>query len=58
MTAEGKEIAVHRLHIHLEMGCALGTVHQDGNAVLMCNFHDFIDRIHRSQHIAHMGHAD
>ena len=40
------------------MGCTLGTIHQDGDVMGMSNSHDFTDRIHSAQYIAHMGHTD
>ena len=58
MTAEGKEIAVHRLHVYLEVRSTLGTVHQDWDAMLVSRLDDFLHGIHRSQDIADMGNAD
>ena len=58
MAAEGEEVAVHRLHIDLEVGRTLGSVHQDGDAVSVSDADNLLDGIHRTQHVAHMGHAD
>ena len=58
MAAEGEEVAVHRLHIHLEVRRTLGSVHQHGDAMPMGNADDLLNGIDGSQHITHMRHAD
>ena len=58
MTTKGKEVAVHRLHIDLEMGCALGSIHHHRNAMLMSYLDNLLHRIDGSQHVTHMGYAN
>ena len=58
MAAEGEKVTIHRLHIHLEMGCTLGTIHQDGDIMGMSRLDDLFHWIDRAQYIAHMGHTD
>ena len=58
MTTKGKEVAVHSQHIHLEMRCTLGTIHQNGDAVLVGYLNNFLYRVYRAQHIADMRYAD
>ena len=58
MAAEGEEIAVHRLHVDLEVRSTLGTIHQDRDAMLVSRLDDLLHGIHRSQDIADMRHAD
>ena len=48
MTAERKEVAVHRLDIDLEVRSALRTIYQNRDAVLMSGLDDLFDGIHRS----------
>ena len=57
MTTEGKEVAVHSLYVYTEVGRTLGTIHQDGNVVLVSNFDNVCNGIHRSQNIADMSDA-
>ena len=58
MTAKGKEVAVHCLHIYLEVWGALGTIHQHRDAVSMSRLDNLAYRIYCTQHIAHMSHTD
>ena len=58
MTAESEKVAIHGLHIHLEVRRALGTVNQNRDAVLMGNLDNLLDGINGSQHIADMSHTD
>ena len=58
MSAEGEEVAIHRLHIHLEMGCTLGTIHQHRDTALVGYLYNFLHRINRSQHVADVSDAD
>ena len=57
MSTENKELAIYVLHIHPEMGSALGTIDKDGHIVLMGNAREFLDGINRAKHIAHMHYA-
>ena len=57
VTAEGEEVAVHRLHVHGEVGRALRAVHHHGNTVFMGYAYDFVHRIDRTEHVAHVRHA-
>ena len=43
MTAERKEVAVHRLDIDLEVRSTLRTIYQNGDAVLMSGLDDLFD---------------
>ena len=58
MTTEHKEIAIHLLHIDLEMGCALRPINHHGNGIFMGNADDFVYRIDGAQHIAYLRNAD
>ena len=58
MSAERKKVAIHRDNIYLHVGRTLGTIYQNGDAVFVSYADDFLDRIHRSQHIADVGYAD
>ena len=58
MAAEGEEIAVHRLNIHLEVRRTLSPIHHDGDIMGMRHLNHLLHRIHRSKHIAHMGYTD
>jgi hypothetical protein len=35
MATEGKEVAIHRLNVYLKVGCTLGAIYQNGDAVLV-----------------------
>ena len=48
MTTKGEEIAIHRLHIHLEVGRTLGTIHQDRDIVSVGHTDNLLHRINRS----------
>ena len=58
MAAEGKKVTIHRDNVYLHVGCTLRTIDQNGDAVFVSYADDFLDRIHRSQHIADVGYAD
>ena len=58
MAAEGEEITIHRLHINLEVRCALGAVYQYWDAMSMSHSDDVLHWIHRTQYIADMSHRD
>ena len=58
MPAESEEVAVHRLHIHLEVGSTLCTIHHDWDAVPMGNLGNLGDRVHGSEDIADVSDAD
>ena len=57
MTTEGEEVAIHGLNIDLEMRCALGSIHHDGDTMRMGYLDDLFNRVDRAQHIADMGDA-
>ena len=58
MAAEHKEVAIHLLHVDLEMGCALRPIYYDGNGIFVGNANDFIHRIDGAQHITYLRNAD
>ena len=58
MAAERKEIAVHCLHVDSKVGSALGTVDHYRHAVFVGYAYHLLDRIDRSEHVAHVRHAD
>ena len=57
MSAEGKEVAVHRLNIHLEVGCTLSTIHQHRDSMFMGRLDNLLYRINRPKHITYMRYA-
>ena len=52
VAAEGEEVAVEFLNVDGHVGCALGSVDENGNAVLMGYAYDVADRIDRTQDVA------
>ena len=58
MSAKGEKVAIHRLNIHLEMRCTLGSIHQYGDIVGVSYLDNLLNRINCSKYVAHMGHAD
>ena len=58
MSAESKEVAIHRLNIYLEVWRTLGTIHQHGDVVGVGYLDYLLYRIYRSQHVAYVGHAN
>ena len=48
MAAEGEEVAVHRLYVYLEVGCALRSVYQDGNVVSVGDLNNVGNIVHRT----------
>ena len=58
MTAEGEKVTIHRLHIHLEMGCTLGTIHQDGDIMGVSYLNNSLNGIHSTQNITNMRYTD
>ena len=54
MSGESEEITIHILHINLQMGCTLRTIHQEGNTMGMSRGYHFLHRIYRTQHITHL----
>ena len=58
MTAEGKEVAIHCLNIHLEVRRALGSINQNGDIMRVGNFYYLLNGINCTKHIAHVGHTD
>ena len=57
VAAENKEIAIHGLHVHLEMRRALRPVHHHGYAMGMRHLHDTLHGVYRAQDITHMGYT-
>ncbi len=55
MSTKYIEITIHLLHVYTEMGCALGSIHQDRNIMSMGYTDDITYGIYRSQYIADMG---
>ena len=58
MTGKNVEVGVQILYIHRHVRNGLGTVYKYGNALPVGIAYHFPDRIHRTQHIGDMGHAD
>ncbi len=58
MSTESEEIAIEVLHIDLEMGCRLCSVHHHRHAVFMSNAHNVFHGVHRAEGVAHMRHAN
>ena len=54
MPTENKEIAVDVLYVHLEVRRTLGTVDHHGHAMFVGDAHDVLDRVDRSEDVAHM----
>ena len=57
MTAESEEIAIHVLYIHCEMRSTLSTIHYHRHTMLVGNLNHLFHRIHRTEHVAHLGNA-
>ena len=58
VTAEGEEVAVEVLHVDAEVGRALGSVDEDGDAVGMGYADDFLDGVDGAKDIADVGEGD
>ena len=58
MAAESEEVAVHRLHVNLEMGSTLGAIDHHGDAMGMGDLGNLGDRVYGSEDITDMGDAD
>ena len=58
MSAESEEVAIHGLNVDLEVGCALGSIHQNGDAMGVGYLDDLFNGIDGAQNVAHMGHTD
>ena len=56
--AEGEKVAVQLLHVHGEMGNALGAVDDADGADTVGLVDDFAHVIHEAQDIGHVGHGD
>ena len=48
MTREGKEVAVHSLHVNGKVGCRLRSVHKHRHVVLVCNADNVVYGVHRA----------
>ena len=58
MPTKSIKITIQSPDIHFEVRCALCAIYQHRNAMIMSYFDDAINRINRTQHIAHMGYTD
>ena len=57
MPRKGEEVAIHVLHIYLEMRYALRAIYQYRHAMKVCTAHNLFYGVHRSQNIAYLHHA-
>ena len=57
MSAESEEITIHILYIHSEVRSTLSAIHHDRHIVLMSYLNHLFYRIHRTEHVAHLGDA-
>ena len=58
MTTEGKEVAVHCLHVNGHVGCALCSIHEDGDTVSVGCLDDVLDRVDGAQYVTDVGDTD
>ena len=58
MSGKCKEIRIHCLYIHLDMGYALGSVDNNNCTDLMSTICNHPNIVNQAKHIGHMGYGD